>query len=98
MTQSLEIKTGPHWWEASALTVTPPLLPQTGSLSPLSVDNICWEELRVLFLNPLCVVLVGFSSNWTTLLPSALWEMKNLQLKCYNGLAAPSNPSALLDS
>ena len=26
ITASLEIKPGPHWWEASALTTTPPLL------------------------------------------------------------------------
>ena len=57
-------------------TTTPPLLPQTGTLLPPSIDNICWEELRVLFLNPPCLVLVGFSSNWTTLLPSALWKME----------------------
>ena len=25
-TPSLEIEPGPHWWEASALTTTPPLL------------------------------------------------------------------------
>ena len=26
MTPRLEIEPGPHWWEASALTTTPPLL------------------------------------------------------------------------
>ena len=26
MTPSLEIEPGPHWWEVSALTTTPPLL------------------------------------------------------------------------
>ena len=28
MTPGLRIEPGPHWWEASALTTTPPLLPQ----------------------------------------------------------------------
>ena len=33
----------------------------TGSLSPLSVDHICWEERRVGFLISHCLVFVGFS-------------------------------------
>ena len=35
MTPSLVIEPGPHWWEASALTTAPPLLPVTKIKSTL---------------------------------------------------------------
>lgn len=64
----------------------------TGSLSPPLVHNICWGEIWVLFLNPPCLVLVGFSSNCFHL-PFAKW--RNLQHMHCNGLGSLWNPSAL---
>ena len=51
----------------------------TRSFSPPSVAHICWGELRVLFINRPCLVLIGFSSNWTALLPAAICKIENLQ-------------------
>ena len=36
-------ESGPHWWEASALTTAPPLLPP---LPPYSVDDSCKAFIR----------------------------------------------------
>ena len=46
MTPSLEIKPGPHWWEASALTIAPPLLSTIMNRENLennaSAANVSW--------------------------------------------------------
>ena len=36
-----------------------------GFFSPQYVHHICWGNLRVLFRKLPCLVLIGFSSNWT---------------------------------
>ena len=34
---SIGIEPGPHWWEASALTTAPPPLPDSNTISPVSL-------------------------------------------------------------
>ena len=45
MTPSLEIKPGPHWWEASALTTAPPLLsPMIEIVSSLDTEFLSLKK------------------------------------------------------
>ena len=47
MTPSPEIEPGPHWWEASALTTAPSLLPQLlngGVNVAIQPQSIVWQN------------------------------------------------------
>ena len=64
---------------------------------PPYVHHICWGNLRVLFRKPPCLVLVGFSSNWTQ--HFCLHLQNCLPRRHYNGLDcgwAPCVPFALV--
>jgi len=45
------VQSGPHWWEVSALTTAPSLLPRMGSRTVTSMRHICLSHFFVvLFL------------------------------------------------
>ena len=59
MTSSPGIEPGPHWWEASALTTTPSLLPEWGVVEASEPEghgfDSCWETSDFLFPEYACV-------------------------------------------
>ena len=50
MTPSLGIEPGPHWWEASALTTTPPLLP---FIFHFNIRVLCSIHFSITYLSTL---------------------------------------------